>query len=126
MAALELSSIAAVAHFLGLDQPLSAEDSYDVEHALDAGREQITARVLPPERPPDPLPESLHRACTVRSAEIFADAPQRYGYQAPAGEDVEGPPPARFVIRDLIEPWKAPSGAVGPKNSAQVFDDYDN
>ena len=125
MVALELSSTAAVAHFLGIDDPLSAEDSYDVEHALLVGREQITAMVRPAERLPDPLPESLHRACTVRSAEVYADAGQRYGYQAPAGDDVDGgPPPARYIIRDLIEPWKRPSVGIGPNPSAQVFDDF--
>ena len=116
MASLELSSVEAVAHFLGIDA--AGEDYNDLVDALAAGREQITRRVLPADRLPDPLPESLHRACAVRSAEIFADRPERYGYQAPAEEDLGGgPPPARFIVRDLIEAWKRPAAGVGPDNS---------
>ena len=120
--ALELSSVAAVGHFFGLTEPFSGEDAYDLQEALDVGREQITARVLPASQLPDPLPASLHRACTMRSAEILADNPQRFGYQTDVDGEGSGPPPAKYLIRDLIAPWALPSGGMGPDNSVQVFD----
>ena len=120
MAALELSTAAEVAHYLGLD-PLEPDDEQDVIDALSVGREQITQMVLPEARLPDPLPRSLHRACTIRAAQDFANRNARYGYQPPE-DGAPGPTPPRFLIADLIGPWARPKGGVGPDPSAQVWD----
>ena len=120
MADLALSSTADVAHYLGIDDAENYEDDADLRVALAVGREQITAMVLPAADLPDPLPESLHRAATVRAAEVFADRQARYGYQQQDDEPA-GPVPARFIIRDLIGPWARAKGGKGPDPRRQQW-----
>ena len=109
--ALALSSVEDVADQLGIEPAIA--DQSRLERALAVGREQITAMVVPVAELPDPLPESLHEACAIRAAAEFASRQQRYGYQ-PDPEEGPGPPPAKYLVRDLVEPWARPKGGRGP------------
>ena len=118
MQPLALSSVEDVADYLGIEPTF--EDNARLDSALKVGREQITQMVKPVADLPEVLPESLHRACTLRAGAEFSNNRDRYGY-VQTDEDATDPTPVRYLIRDLIEPWARPKGGRGPDPRRQLF-----
>ena len=85
---LVLSTVDAVERYLGVplgrNADLQALDETELTEALDSAREEITAMVIDFPTPGDPttLPTSLHRACKMRAAQLYARQSSRFGVEA--------------------------------------------
>ena len=112
MTALELSSVGKVANYLGIDE--QDGDYADLDEGLAVAREQITRMVLV-DRLTAPYPVSLHRACTIKAAEIVGDRTARYGTSS-VGDDGDGGVPLRILVLRLVENsgFARPQGGIGP------------
>lgn len=111
---LELSSVDKVIGYLQIED-LEPEDMADLLECVEAAREHITRRCKPASRLPDPLPASLHRAATIKAAELFGDKAARYGVSSVLDTGPEGGIPPRIQVMELIKDYRRMPAGAGPE-----------
>ena len=109
---LALSSVTDVAEWVGGgDEP--AEITPTLIGSLEAAREIISSMVDMDRVDTDNLPAALHRAATMKAAQLHLRTESVYGVEAYSlSGDAGGFLSVDPAIRELIAPWRRPSVGV--------------